>query len=94
MVCRLNTYIGLDRMAKNDYTVYRRYKVRCAYIDGVIMMCRRQDFLLLDAKLRERYRATGTILPPPPGKNRVKGVHSRLAGDKVDTEGVGRDVGG
>ena len=49
---------------------------------------------MLDAKLRERYRATGTILPPPPGKNRVKGVQSRLAGDKVDTEGLGRDVGG
>ena len=59
-----------------------------------MVMCRRQDFLLLDAKLRERYRATGTILPPPPGKNRVKGVQNRLAGDKVDTDGLGRDVGG
>ena len=30
LASRLNTYIGLDRMAKNDYTVYRRYKVKAA----------------------------------------------------------------
>ena len=45
-------------MAKNEYTVYRRYR----------------DFTTLHERLSDRYDTTCIILPPPPPKSGVKSV--------------------
>jgi len=62
---RVYTCIGLDRMAKNEYTVYRRYR----------------DFTQLHDKLEDRYADSCIILPPPPSKSRVKSVSVKIKGD-------------
>ena len=53
-------------MAKNEYTVYRRYR----------------DFMALHEKLGERYDSTCIILPPPPPKGGVKSVSVKMKGDE------------
>ena len=42
---RVYTYIGLDKMAKNEFTVYRRYR----------------DFLRLHEKLEDRSVGSGLL---------------------------------
>ena len=85
------TCIGLDKMAKNEFTVYRRYR----------------DFLKLHEKLEDRldtlvsslfysiidrYAAQCVILPPPPSKSRVKSVSAKIKTDS-ETDGLGRSIG-
>ena len=62
---RVYTCIGLDRMAKNEYTVYRRYR----------------DFRALHERLSDRYDSSCMILPPPPPKSGVKSVSVKMKGE-------------
>ena len=62
---RVYTCIGLDRMAKNEYIVYRRYR----------------EFRMLHEKLEDRYADQCIILPPPPTKNKIKSVSAKMKGD-------------
>ena len=64
--CRVYTCIGLDRMAKNEYTVYRRYR----------------DFRTLHERLSERYDSSCIILPPPPPSSGVKSVSVKMKDDQ------------
>ena len=95
------TCIGLDKMAKNEFTVYRRYR----------------DFLKLHEKLEDRseiaecvqryfsfkseilcnefdcrYAAQCVILPPPPSNSKVKSVSAKVRTDS-ETDGLGRSIG-
>ena len=53
-------------MAKNEYTVYRRYR----------------DFKALHEKLSDRYDSACIILPPPPPKAGVKAVSVKMKDDQ------------
>ena len=78
-------------MAKNEFTVYRRYR----------------DFLKLHEKLEDRserayplqiseldcrYAAQCIILPPPPSDSKVKSVSAKVRTDS-ETDGLGRSIG-
>jgi len=60
---RVSTRIGLAGPAESNYTVYRRFR----------------DFVMLNDKLRETYGTQCIIVPPPPDKNKITSVWSKVS---------------
>ena len=73
---RVETKIGEEAGSKAEYTVYRRFN----------------DFIKLHEKLVHTYSNTCTIVPPPPEKNSMTTVRTKLTG-KTDSDGLAKYIG-
>ena len=73
---RIETKVGQEAGSKNEYTVYRRFK----------------DFLQLHDKLVYNYTNSCVIIPPPPKKNTMATVRTKLTGE-TETNGLGKYIG-
>ena len=89
---RVYTCIGLDRMSKNEYIVYRRYREFRMLHEKLED---RLEGILKEGELKlffPRYAEQCIILPPPPSKNKVKAVSAKMKSQN-DTDGLGKSVG-
>ena len=88
-------------MAKNEYTVYRRFrdfkqlheKLEDRYVENVVFLEGRiNNRQCMFGFYVFRYADSCMIIPPPPSKSSVKSVSVKIKGD-TDSDSLGRTIG-